>query len=237
MPTISWKADTVDGRTVCPGNDVEATDGRAGVVVGEEREQARDLDTGDHLLPVVPAEQVHRSAPARVLETLERSQLHRLGLGNRAAGPVADEDLDGGGKRRDRERDQERSALVPPPPAAQPAPGVDARHEEAGDDVAGEIHVDELVPEVRVREEGAPRVHVDDSPVAKCETGRVVHPRVDRDHHRRADEARDRHGHPGEKVQPRRDAVPAVDVDGDEDRLGEEREALQPEGQAERSTA
>src|SRR3989449_3952295 len=37
------------------------------------------------------------------------------------------------------------------------------------------------------------------------------------------------HGHPGPEVRPRRDAVPPVQVNAQEDRLGEEREPLERE--------
>src|SRR5680860_502745 len=45
----------------------------------------------------------------------------------------------------------------------------------------------------------------------------------------RAGEARDHDRHAGEEVRARAQPVPAVDVDGHEDRLDEERDALQAE--------
>ena len=70
-------------------------------------------------------------------------------------------------------------------------------------------------------------------PSSSRKPGRVLHPAVDADHHQRAAEAGDHDRDPGEHVRARRQAVPAVDVDRDEDRLDEEREALERERQAE----
>ena len=44
-----------------------------------------------------------------------------------------------------------------------------------------------------------------------------------------ADGLIDSHDDPGAKVRPRRHLVPPVEVDAEEDRLGEERETLEPE--------
>jgi hypothetical protein len=61
----------------------------------------------------------------------------------------------------------------------------------------------------------------------------VVHPRVDRDHEQGAREPGEHDRHHAQQVRARRHAIPQVHVDGDEDRLEEEREALQAEGQPE----
>ena len=84
-----------------------------------------------------------------------------------------------------------------------------------------------------VSEQRLPRLDVDRAPVLEPEPGRIVHPCVDRDDEQRAGQARHHDGHAAQEVQPRRHAIPAVDVDRDEDRLDEEREALQAEGKAE----
>ena len=65
-----------------------------------------------------------------------------------------------------------------------------------------------------------------------AEAGRRVHPGVGDDHEDARERAADRHRHAGDQVRPRRDAVPAVEIDAEEDRLGEEREALEREGHA-----
>jgi hypothetical protein len=86
----------------------------------------------------------------RVREPLDRGELEWLGLRYIARCPIADEQLDGRGERRDRQRDRQRGALVAGPFSAQAPDRVDAGEQEAGDDVAGHIHVHQLVPEVAV---------------------------------------------------------------------------------------
>ena len=70
-------------------------------------------------------------------------------------------------------------------------------------------------------------------PSLEAEARRVVHPAVDRDHHQRAGEAGDHDRDAAQEVRARREPVPAVDVDPDEDRLEEEREALDREAEPE----
>ena len=91
----------------------------------------------------------------------------------------------------------------------------------------------ELVPEVAVLEQRGERVHVDDLAVLEPEAAGMVHPAVDGDHHQRAGEAGEHDRDAAREVRARREAVPAVDVDADEDRLDEEREALDREAEAE----
>ena len=57
----------------------------------------------------------------------------------------------------------------------------------------------------------------------------VVHPRVHGDDAEGAADAGDHDRHPGPEVLPAVDPLPAVDVDRDEDRLGEEEDALDRE--------
>ena len=89
------------------------------------------------------------------------------------------------------------------------------------------------MPEVAVLEQRRERVHVHRAAVHEPEAARVVHPGVDGDHHQRAGEARDDDRDPGQDVRARRQAIPAVDVDPDEDRLDEERDALDREAESE----
>ena len=91
----------------------------------------------------------------------------------------------------------------------------------------------ELVPEVAVAKQRLDGMHVDRLAVAQPEAGRVIHPAVDRDHRQRAGEAGDRDRDAAGEVGAGREAVPAVDVDADEDRLQEEGEALDREAKAE----
>jgi hypothetical protein len=93
--------------------------------------------------------------------------------------------------------------------------------------------VNVLAPEFRVAEQRLPRVHVHGAAVAQGESGRVVHPGVDRDDEEGPGHARDRDGDSAGEVDPGPQPVPAVGVDAEEDGLHEEREALQREAQAE----
>ena len=140
----------------------------------------------------------------------------------------------GDATRRDRQRDHQRCALVASPAPAQAADRVGAGDEEAGDDVAGDVHVHELVPEVAVGEQRPQGVDVDDMPADEAEAGRMVHPGVDGDDHQRAGEARQHDRDPRRQVGARGEAIPAVDVDADEDRLDEEREPLDREARGRR---
>ena len=65
------------------------------------------------------------------------------------------------------------------------------------------------------------------------EPRRLVHPRVGGHDGRRPEDAREHDRHAGPEVRPRLQPSPAVDVDGDEDRLGEEEDALEGERHAE----
>ena len=113
-------------------------------------------------------------------------------------------------------------------PAPQPRARVNAGDYETCDHVAGHVHVDELVPEVVV-EQGREGAYVAHRAVPEGEPHRVVHPAVHRDHHERAGEAGDHYRDPAQEMDPPRQAIPPVHVDGDEDRLEKEREALERE--------
>ena len=176
---------------------------------------------------------MHRGACRRPSEPLHRGELHRLARRDLARDPIADHDLQRGGDCGGRERDRERRPLVTAAPSTQEAPSVNARHEETGDDVAGEVHVHELVPEVRIAEERRPRLRVDRPAIAQIEAAGVVHPTVDRDDEERPGDPRDHDRNAGEEVPARRQPVPSVDVDRDEDRLDEEGEPLEHEAQPE----
>ena len=89
------------------------------------------------------------------------------------------------------------------------------------------------MPQVVVAEEGLERADVAHATSLKREAGRVVHPGVDGDHHQRAHEASDDDGDAAQEMRPRGEAIPAVDVDGDEDGLDEERKRLKREAQPE----
>jgi hypothetical protein len=154
------------------------------------------------------------------------------GLADLASRPVADDDLDRRGERGEAQGHDEPGAVVLVAPALEVGPGVDAGDDEPGDDVAREVHVHHLVPQVGV-EHRLPRARVGDLAVDHVEALRIVHPRVDREDEERPREARDDDRYPGQEVHAAREPVPAVDVDRDEDRLDEERDPLQAEGDAE----
>lgn len=75
------------------------------------------------------------------------------------------------------------------------------------------------------------RLHVDDLAVREAEAAGLVHPGVDRDDEERRREPADHDGDAGQQVLPGRKAVPAVEVDADEDGLEEEGDALDRERQ------
>ena len=60
-----------------------------------------------------------------------------------------------------------------------------------------------------------------------------VHPRVGGDDRGAAEDAGEDDGDAGPEVRPRLETAPAVDVDGDEDRLGEEEQTFEGERDAE----
>src|SRR6266487_640611 len=109
---------------------------------------------------------------------------------------------------------------------AQPAPGVGARDDEAGDHEAAQVHVDQLVPEERVAKQRRERMDVHHPATPQRKADGMVHPTVHGDDEQRARKARNHHRNARQQVRTRREPIPAVDVDGNEDRLDEEREAL-----------
>ena len=129
----------------------------------------------------------------------------------------------------DGEGDQQPEAVMAVPPPPEHPDRVHRRHEEAGDEVGGEDHVRNLVAG-RAVEERVDRVHVRHAAVGgDLEAVRLVHPGVDRDHGEGTADPGDRHRDAGPEVRPAGEALPAVDVDRDEDRLGEEEDALDRE--------
>src|SRR5206468_3332042 len=119
-------------------------------------------------------EHVYRGAARRPVEPFEGRELDRLCPRDLAPIPVADDDLHRRTERRNGERDCERRALVAAPTPTEAAERVGGRDEEARNDVAGQIHVDELVPEVAVAEERLHRMHVDDFASTEIEAGRMI---------------------------------------------------------------
>ncbi len=202
-------------------------------VEGEQREQVRNRDPAvDLAVEVDPADREAR-AVGGLIQSLDRRELRRLLLRDGPRRPVADDDLGRCGQRQHRERHDEGGAVVAVALSPQPSDGVDAGDQRARDDEPGEVHVDLLVPEVRV-EQRRERVDVGHLAVrGQREALRVVHPPVDGDHRGRAEDARRGDDKPAQEVGALGQPVPAVDVDRDEDRLDEEGETLDREREAE----
>jgi len=223
----------VDRRLVGERDDVQAFDDGVRIVEGEQRQQPGNLDAVDDRVAVVPAEQVLGGAPGGLCQAFHRGELDRL-VGRDVTGrPVADDHLQRRGDARGRHRDAERRPLVTAAAASQECPGVGTAYQEAGHDVGGEVHVRVLAVEHRVGEQRPPRVHVGRPAVDQGEPGRVVHPGVDGDDEERAGDAGERDREAGQEMRSRREPVPAVGVNADEDGFEEEGEALEGEAQSE----
>ena len=170
---------------------------------------------------------------AGLLDALHAGELGRLVVGDFARRGVADEELDRRGDAGDRQRDQQAEPVQAVAPPLQHPDRVDRGDEEAGHHVGGEDHVRDLVARRRV-EEDLSGLDVDDlAGGVEGEALRLVHPGVGGDHGEGAADAGDHHRHPGPAVGPAAEPLPAVDVDRDEDRLGEEEDPLDREGDAE----
>ena len=110
-------------------------------------------------------------------------------------------------------------------------PRVDPGDREARGRERRERHVQGLRRGGRVSH-GRERIHIDRLAVRERESRRRVHPRV-RDHDEDAGRHAARgHGHACPEVRAPRDTIPAVQVDAQEDRFGEEREPLEGERHA-----
>ncbi len=153
MPTIVWNA----MRTTLTGGRCAAGTVSSPVIVAfgswsaSSESMRGHLDAVAHLAVACTSRSRCTGAPVVVLpQPLEGRELDGLVARDVARRPVADHDLHGRGQRGDGQRDRQRDALVVVAPPAQPAPRVDGGDDEADDDVARQVHVDELVPEVRL---------------------------------------------------------------------------------------
>ena len=208
-------------------------------VLGSDSHEARPgmVDPAAHRAVVVQLTEDDLGHVAGGLgHQLDGGELGRLVVEDPASQRVAHRQLDRRGHRGHAERDHEPHPVVAIPPPSQHAVGVDRRDEEAADHVGREDHVSGHQRH-GVVEDDPPRVHVDHlARRVERESRRCVHPRVGRHHRDASQHARDDEGHTGPEVRPRLQSAPAVDVDRDEDRLGEEEEPLErerhPEGLA-----
>jgi hypothetical protein len=164
---------------------------------------------------------------------LEGGQLGRLDGAQRHPEDVADHGLDDRGDRRERQRNHQPEPVVGVAAPAQHPGGVHGRDDEADEHVGAQPHVGELQERAWV-EHRAPGVHVGHPPAGgEGEAGGHVHPGVDGDDAVAAEDAGGHHRREHPQVQAGRKPVPAVEVDAQEDRFGEERQALERERQPE----
>ena len=218
----------VGGRAILGRHGVEPDDLGVGAPPDQERVEPGDADPALDAVGRAAAVDVLRHVRGGRLDAFHRGELDRLVLGDRARGGVADEELHRRQDARDRERDQQPEAVVAVAPAPEHADGVNGGDHEAGDQVGREDHVRHLVGHGRV-EDHLQRVDVGDLAIRHREALRLVHPGVDGHDRERAAETHERDRHARPEVRPRRQALPAEDVDRDEDRLEEEADPLDRE--------
>ncbi len=220
-------------RPVLARKGQEALDLRARVLEGQQRQPVGDFDRVARLTRrlVGPASDPERRAALGLEVALHGRQLDRLPVGHEARAQVAGDGLEQGRRRPDQQGHGQRATVERVTRLAEQGQGVDARHHEAGGRVGRERHVEHLGEGGRVhhRRDG---VDVDGPPFHPAEAGGRVHPGVGDDHEDPGEHAADRDGPARGQVRARGDALPAVQVDSEEDRLGEEGEALEREGHA-----
>jgi hypothetical protein len=201
-------------------------------VVGQQAQPVRDLDR----VPRGPRRDVRdppdpQRRPALGLELpLQRRELHRLVPRDETRAHVAAERQEHGGRPPDREGDLQGFPMEQVLPVSQKKVRVDPRDREAGRGEGGEGHVYRLGERRRIghRREGG---DVDQPPVRKREARGTVHPGVGGDDEDPGEDPPEGYENAGGEVEAGGDAVPAVQVDPEEDRLGEEGESLQGEGE------
>ena len=223
----------VRGRPVVGRHGVEPGHLGVGAPPDQERVEARDADAALHPFRCAAPVDVLRHVGVRLLHALHRGELDRLVVGDRARRGVAHRELDRRRDRRHRQRDQEAEAMVAVAPPAQHPHRVHRGDEEACNQVGRQDHVRNLVRHRRV-EDHLHRIDVRDL-AGRVERValRLVHPRVHGDHREGAAEPGDHDRHAGPEMRPAGQALPAEDVDRDEDRLEEEEDALDREQDAE----
>ena len=209
---------------------------RAFARVGQYRRDSGNGDTtADLALRAEVTEEGLGHIARRLGHHLDRRELHRLVLVDPARQLIADDHLDRRGDRRDRERNDEAEPVITIAPPPQQAHRVHRRNQEAPDEISRHEHVERFVGHGLV-EDHRPRIDVDDlAHRVQPEPGRFVHPGIGSNDGCRATDTGDHYGYTGPKVWPRREPAPSVDVDGDEDRLEEEEQPFDREGNAVRA--
>jgi hypothetical protein len=157
---------------------------------------------------------------------LHRGQFGRLPLRHDLSAVVAREGLHHGGRRADQQRDGESAAMERIGIVEQEEKSVDSRHRESGGGVRGERHVQRLLKGHRVEHAGD-RIDVEDPTVHQLEPRRGIHPGIGRHDEDPGCGTAHRHQYAREQVRPRRNPVPPVEIDAEEDGLGEERETFE----------
>jgi len=221
---------------ISPGEGGEPLHPGVRIVVGQQAQPLRDLDRvprgplcfiGDSPDP--------KRCPSHGLElSLQRRELHRLVPRDEARADVAAKRHEHGGGPPDREGDLKGFPMEQVLPVFQEKVRMDPRDREPGCGEGGERHVERLVERgwIEHRREGG---NVDRLPVRKGEARRAVHPGVGGNDEDPGEDPAEGHENAGCEVKARGDAIPPVQVDSEEDRLGEEGESLQREGEADDS--
>ncbi len=148
-----------------------------------------------------------------------------------ARGDIARDDLERNGDSGHAHGDLKSEARLVVPAAEEHENSVDGGDCETGGDVGSERAVEGLVEPGGV-EHRIPRIDVGDVAVDDVESLGGVHPGVDGDDEDGGDGGANEERDADEQVCKGGEAVPAVDVHGEEDGLGEEREAFEGEGHA-----
>ncbi len=221
----------VGGLRVEPLHDGAGAGGR----VGQPRGQPGDLDAPAHGAVGIEVPQQGLGHIARGLrKQLDGGELLRLVVVDPAGQGIPDCHLDGNRHRSHAEGDEEADPVVAVAAPAQHGEGVDGRDQESPHDISGDDHVGGHERH-GVVEDHLHRIDVGDLPGrVEGEARRSIHPRVGGDHRCGAEDAGDHQRNAGPEMRPRAQPAPAVDVDRDEDGLGEEEDPLEGERNPER---
>ena len=223
----------VEGGRSAGGDRVHSDDLRVGAEAREERRQVGDRDAAgrDAVLHVAaePLGDVRRGLGHH----LDRGELDRLQLDDLAHRAIAHQHLQRHRERRDGERDEEAEAVQAIAAALEHPDRVDRRDQKAGDDQGREDEVTSSCGSagLKIAATGIDRGHLPGG--VELEAARRVHPGVRGDDGEGAQQREERERGAEPQVHARVQAIPAEDVDRDEDRLEEEREPLDRERQPE----
>ena len=166
-------------------------------------------------------------------QQLDRGELDRLQPHHLAHRAVTHHHLQRHREGRDGERDQEAEAVQAIAAALEHPDRVDRRDDEAGAEQGREDEVSQLVRQRRI-EDRRPGIDLGHLPGrVEAKAARRVHPGVGGDDREGAQQREERQRKAEPQVHAGVQAIPAEDVDRDEDRLEKEREPLDRERQPE----